>query len=625
MGISYNLFVIKKAFRMNLNFLTNFVMLISSFQLFYPFELLMKKCVLLIYCILLLVIEVNAQSFHTSMNIKKSDCDTLNGTARVIPDVLTGSYTYRWSTGASIDSIMNLSPGVYYVTVSHFDTLGVFIDSLIDTATITFSSVSISIFSTRNPTCGANNGAILSSITGGSGAYTFYTINGGTNYPGGVNLPSGLFQVVAFDNVTGCNSDSISVILRDTGGYFRLQDTDIIDINCFDDTTGSISITLTGGLRPYRFVWTGSTDIDSFISNLGQGIYTVNITDSLCPTTNRVYRFEVKGPSDTLVLNASFTNDTCYRKVGNILLSATGGTPSMSYFLADGTSFSGRLDSLNAGMYGFYVLDNKGCTDSLEVNIGNSGGPSAQVILLDSTCAGFSNGAIRIKVTSRDRPNHFTWSHDASIDSNFVNHLAAGTYTVSVSNNIGCDTILNIEVANYFTPYYELIGDTTILQGQSALLTALLDYPFVDSVYWLPNYNLVALQTNASVFPMRTTIYHEYIRLENGCYLDDSVLVQVDSIPIEIRIPNIFTPNADGINDLLKIQCNEAIRNIELHIYDRWGNNVFDSYSKEEFWDGMHKYTHKLCETGVYTYFIYIDTFVNKDRIIKEGNISLIR
>ena len=585
----------------------------------------MKKCALLIYCILLLGIEVNAQSFRTLMNIKKSDCDTLNGIARVVPDVLIGSYTYRWSTGATIDSIKNLSPGTYYVTVTHYDALGVFIDSLIDTATVTFSSLSVSIFTTRNPTCGSNNGAILSSITGGSGAYTFYTISGGINYPGGVNLPSGLFQVVAFDNITGCNSDSISVIIRDTGGYFRLQDTDIVDINCFDDTTGSIAVELTGGLRPYRFTWTGSSDVDSFRANLGQGIYTVNITDSLCPTTIRTFRFEVKGPSDTLVLIANSTNDTCYRKVGNISLLATGGNPAMSFFLNDGTSFSGRLDSLNAGAYGFYVVDSKGCTDSLNVMIGNSGGPSAQVILLDSTCVGFSNGAIRIKVTSRDRPNHYIWSHDASIDSNFVNKLAAGTYTVSVSNNIGCDTILNIDVANYFMPSYDLKGDTSILQGQSTLLTALIDYPYIDSIYWLPNYNLVVMQTNASVFPLRTTIYHEYIRLDNGCYLDDSVLVQVDSIPIEVRIPNIFTPNADGINDLFKIQCNEAIRNIELHIYDRWGNNVYDSYSKDEFWDGIHKYTNQLCETGVYTYYIYINTFVNKDRIIKEGNLSLIR
>jgi gliding motility-associated-like protein len=585
----------------------------------------MKKCLLLVFCMLLNSFVIKAQSFSTTMVIKKSDCDTLNGGAKVVPNVTSGTYTYSWSNGVTIDSIRNVVPGIYYVTVTHFTSTGVFIDSLIDTANITLASVAISIFRINNPTCGANNGTILSSITGGSGSYIFYTVNGGVNYGAGVNLPAGLFQVVAYDNLTGCSSDSIPVVLRDTGGYFQLRDTIIQDINCFGDTTGSISIQLTGGIRPYRYSWIGSSSTDSFRINLSKGIYTVNITDSLCPTTPRSFRFEVKGPTDTLKLNASFINDTCYRKVGKIILSASGGNSLYTFYWNDSTAFSGVRDSLNAGSYFIYVLDNKGCFDSIRINIGNSGGPSAYISLLDSSCIDQSNGAIKIKVTSRDRPNHFIWSHDASIDTNYIKNLSAGIYTVTISNNIMCDTVITIQVSNYYTPVLDVIGDTTILQGQSTLLLGLINTTNIDSIFWLPKNDIVELNTNASVSPLNTTIYKIFIRLDNGCYLSDSAIVVVDSIPIEIRIPNIFTPNGDGVNDLFTISTNEAIRNIELHIYDRWGNNVFDSYDKNIHWDGVRKNTNTDCESGVYTYYIYIDAFAKKERIIKEGNITLVR
>lgn len=559
------------------------------------------------------------------MSIKKVDCDTINGTAHVIVDLPSDSFTYRWSTGGNTDSIYDLNVGAYTVTVTHYDSIGNFIDSLIDTANVSLGSVAISIFSVRYPTCGINNGSILSSITGGSGAYTFYTVSGGVNYGAGVNLPAGLFQVVAYDNITGCSSDSIPVVIRDTGGYFTIADTVIVGNNCFGDTMGSIALTIVGGKRPYRYLWSSGAGTDSFLVNLSQGIYTVTISDSLCPATLRVFSFEVPGPTDTLELLASISDDTCYRKVGSVQLSATGGNSIYTYYWSDGSVFSGTYDSLVAGVYAVAVVDERGCTDSLTLSLGNSGGPSAIVNLLDSVCIGDSTGAIRLTVTSRDRPHHFQWSHDASLDTSFVKFLAAGTYTVTITNNILCDTIMNITVGNYFMPTLEVSGDTSILQGQSASLIGAIDNPFIDSTYWLPSYNIVELGTNASVYPLSTTLYHLYVRLENSCFLTDSALVQVDSVPIEVRLPNIFTPNSDGVNDLFIIGVNEAVRNIELHIFDRWGNNVFDSFDKNIYWDGFNKFTNKLSETGVYSYYLYIETFLNQKRIIKEGNITLIR
>lgn len=549
----------------------------------------------------------------------------MNGTIKIRTNLPLDSFTYSWSTGANTDTVYNLSPGTYTVTVTHYTSTGVLIDSKIDTARLVYAVVNVSIFRATNPTCGANNGSIISTISGGSGSYSSYYVRYGVNYSSGFSLPVGLYQVYARDNITGCYSDTTPVILRDTIGYFNLQDSIINGINCYGDTTGSITIKLVGGLPPYRFSWVGLSSTDSFLTNLAQGTYTVNIHDSLCPTTIRTYSFVVAGPADTLKLITDYFDDTCFKKVGKIQLSSTGGNTGVTYYWTDGTVFSGFKDSLVSNIYYLAVVDSKGCTDSAIISIANTGGPSAYVQLLDSTCIGQNNGAIRIIVTSRDRPHHYTWSHDNSLDTNLILNLTSGVYTVTVTNANACDTVLSINVTDFLTPSLNIIGDTSILQGQSVFLHGEIDLNFVDSSYWFPSNNLVSLNTNANVAPLHTTVYYLYTLLKNGCELYDSVTIQVDSIPIEIRIPNIFTPNNDGTNDLFKITMNEAIRNIELHIYDRWGNNVFDSYDKNIYWDGINKYTQSLCEEGVYTYFIYIDTFANKDRIIKEGNISLIR
>lgn len=588
-------------------------------------KLFMKKCVLLLICVINVALSIHAQSFSTSMIEKKTDCDTMNGAAKVIPSSSTGSYTYLWSTGSTVDSIYGLSPGTYYVTVSHYTSGGAFIDAVQDTAIITFQGVSITLASIIQPTCGANNGSILVSITGGSGSYTLYAVRGGVNYGGGFSLSAGIYQIVAYDNNTGCNSDSFTVILRDTGSYLNLADTIIRDVTCFGDTNGMVQLDVRGGIRPYRYSWSYRGETDSIIENLASGVYTVTITDSLCPTVNRTFSFRVNGPSDSLQLSETHIDDTCLRKTGKINLHAIGGTSPYTYYWNDGSIFSGSADTLISGSYTFTVSDNNGCKDSIQINLANVGGPSAIVLRMDSTCLNDSNGAIRIKVTSRDRPHSFQWSHDSALDSNYVTHLSSGVYTVTITNVNECDTIMHFTIADYYYPSLDVENDTSIIQGQYATLVADIDNDYIDSSYWTPSLNTVSLDRSISVRPFETTTYVYHVRLNSGCYISDSATVIVDSVPVIIEIPNIFTPNNDGVNDFYKIHVNEAVRAIEFHVYDRWGNSIYDAYDLNFQWDGTYMNNEKKCDNGVYTYFLYIDTFVGNKRELKEGNITIVR
>lgn len=101
----------------------------------------------------------------------------------------------------------------------------------------------------------------------------------------------------------------------------------------------------------------------------------------------------------------------------------------------------------------------------------------------------------------------------------------------------------------------------------------------------------------------------------------DSVLVEVDLSCGEIFVPNAFSPNEDGQNDVLVIKAN-CIMSITFAIYDRWGEKVFEARDIQTGWDG--KYKEKLLNTGVFAYTLQAQ-LIDRSEIVRKGNISLIR
>ncbi len=585
-----------------------------------------KSLLILVACCLILCFLINvsavAQPFTTSMTIKNTYCNIDNGVARVIPSS-AGIYTYLWSSGSLLDSVDNLSIGMYFVTVSRYDSMGGSVNFVVrDTAIIDTQNVLAIVVSRSNPTCGADNGVINVGGTGGTGAYTFQIVKSGINYSSGTGLAVGRYKLVVVDNLSGCISDSVTVTLVDSGSYFQITDTLINSVNCLNQTTGAIFLTITGGVRPYSFTWTGFTSTDSFLVGLSQGIFVVNIRDALCPTI-RSFNIVVPGPTDSLKVIVSSKSDTCLNAVGSATASAIGGTGPFNFIWSNGST-ANNIGSLVAGSYYVNVVDDNGCKDSIDFSIRSVGGPSARLIQLDSSCVGESNGKIRVKVVSRDGPFHYTWNFDSTKDTNYIKDLSAGFYSVTITNAAMCDTVINISLEDYYMPTLQVIGDTSIIQGQFAFLSAL-TVPDYDSIFWTPSISIVSVFLNALASPLQSMTYTAFVRYENGCYLMDTVTVLVDSVALTFVIPNIFTPNGDGINDLLKLLLSESVKSIEMHIFDRWGNKIFDSFSKERFWDGKNQNTGKEAEIGVYSYFIYIQSLTDVNRILKEGNITLLR
>jgi gliding motility-associated-like protein len=121
---------------------------------------------------------------------------------------------------------------------------------------------------------------------------------------------------------------------------------------------------------------------------------------------------------------------------------------------------------------------------------------------------------------------------------------------------------------------------------------------------------------NAS--PLQTTTYYLTIVDGNGCIASDSTLVPVI---LELVIPNAFTPNGDGENDVFGIN-NTYINSMEMTVFNRWGEKLYFSADLNKGWDGSFKGREQ--ELGTYLYHIVAQTFDGKE-IIRSGTVTLLR
>ncbi|MBL7892564.1 MAG: gliding motility-associated C-terminal domain-containing protein, partial [Bacteroidia bacterium] len=89
-----------------------------------------------------------------------------------------------------------------------------------------------------------------------------------------------------------------------------------------------------------------------------------------------------------------------------------------------------------------------------------------------------------------------------------------------------------------------------------------------------------------------------------------------------IFIPNVFSPNSDGKNDVLAIEGN-GLTNIYWGIYDRWGNLVFEAYDNTHSWDGTKKGS--PVEAGVYSYYLRGTCVKTNGLVTLKGNVSIVK
>lgn len=371
-----------------------------------------------------------------------------------------GGYTYQWTTGgapipgATNSLVTNLCSGNYNLDVT--DLNGCTVNMPFDVTLSEPVPVSSPISGTDVLCFGDCSGTAAVNPSGGFPPYLVNWYDSGTGALIGqtgnnaTNLCTGDYFAVITDN-NGCNfTTPDQTINQPTQLTSNLS---LTDASCFGFCNGTGNLALAGGTLPYTYEWldimgnpiVGGTN--AVVNNMCEGNYTVEGIDANGCSTG--IQFAVIGGFPEITGNVFSNNANCGVADGNATVFANGGNPPFSYQWMDAlmTPLPGEtnsiLNNVFAGTYFVVVTDQNGCSQIFQADISNF---SSTTITFDSvvdpSCAGSADGSISITVSSLNPPLQYTWN-PGGIVAEDPTGLTAGTYTVQVTDAMGCINFYN--------------------------------------------------------------------------------------------------------------------------------------------------------------------------------------
>ena len=285
---------------------------------------------------------------------------------------------------------------------------------------------------------------------------------------------------------------------------------------------------------------------------------------------------------------------------------------------------------------GTYLLaienDENGCinTETIVIEEEESTLESMDLIFNKQTCSDIMDGEIIIQnVVGGIQPLRYAIEGSSFTDSTDFNGLFAGDYLVSVKDSFGCvlDSLVTLE--EKFQVTIDLGDDLDIFLGEEVTISADINFPLnqVTGIIWQPS-NIVDCEfcTEFTYIPGNNTQITASVIDENGCIDQDQLIIRVDD-EIKLYVPNIFTPNDDGVNDQFSIPVSPNVSLINsFRIYDRWGTEVWADANfipgEGSTWDGRH--LNRKVAAGVY-FFVGELVMVNGEIRTTRGNITVTR
>jgi gliding motility-associated-like protein len=363
--------------------------------------------------------------------------------------------------------------------------------------------------------------------------------------PGDLGNTVNLTLTVTSNN--GCSPQTalstIQIYVKANVNIPNITTSNVSDVRCHGDHTGSVLLSIAGGAPPYSFNWnSGSTNQN--LTGVGAGIYYLDITDSHgCLATDT---FKITEPTKLEVSTAIIPVDCSGITPGSITVSASGGVGPYDYFWRDLDHSSPHISGIPAGVYKITITDANGCRITESITLGTSGS-----LIVEATPDVMNvNIGTEIPFTVTGAAN-YDWSPNQYLSCNNCDNPVC---VPSSSNN------------------YIVVGSNP-----------------------------------------------------NGCTGVDTVIVNVYVDCHNLTLPNIFSPNNSGPeanNTFGLLGTLPCLETYQLLIFNRWGEQVFETQTTDLVWDGTFK--GKPQNSGVYFYRLDMK-LVNGEEVKKSGNLTLVR
>ena len=368
-----------------------------------------------------------------------------NGNASVTVTAGISPFTYSWAPGSyTTDSIGDLCAGTYYVSVS--DSMGCVTT---DTIIINEPAVLLPNSSLTDATCGNCDGIASLSPTGGVPPYTFIWGNGATT-SAATDLCAGVHPVTIADS-TGC-SITMNIAISNSGGPTG-ETINITDVSCYGINDGAATITPTGGIPPYTYLWIPGGQTDSTLTGMSAGTYNLEVADS--NGCIRVVPVIINEPTQ-ITANSVITNADCGICNGSISLLTSGGVGPYNYLWSPGAMTDSTVTGLCEDLYTVIISDASGCTQSISIPVSNTTGPALTISSSNITCNSICDGLAGVVTTGSPNSYTYLWSPGGATTDN-ISGLCPGTYFVEVTDTATlCSSFESVIITEPDTFYFSI-------------------------------------------------------------------------------------------------------------------------------------------------------------------------
>jgi gliding motility-associated-like protein len=507
-------------------------------------------------------------------------------------------------------------------TIYHFYTKDIY-GCMSDTVSMKVEVVDLNFDLIVDKPCGnIGVGTIEMIPTSGIPPFTFYVngINQGNTsvFP---DIPLGAYELRLVDSI-GCEVKENYTLNGHPVPHFNSLD--IVPTTC-GKPNGSIEVFPTGSSTPLMYALNQGTfqSFNKFLS-LDSGTYVVHVMNAFgCRDSAEATIAWFEAPGFVSVVSDS---TTCGANNGSIIATAQGGLGDLRYSLNNlsyqsNTMFSG----LSAGNYTVYVKDEGGCIEKTQIEVYAIGYP--RIISIESRPAScdLENGSVVVLSEGGRAPVYYALNTLQQNTDGMFSGMPADIYDVVVSDALGCMAKGSFTISAIPRPYiHDVVFETQ--ECDREMVAVAIDMrdglePYVFSrdggLSWSPDSIVRGL------FP------GEYLLVgadATGCTADTALTILTLN---DIYIPNVFSPNDDGVNDLFNphMRAGDGALITSYQIFSRWGDLLYELDHKyfstdTPWWDG--KYQGDYVASGVYTYHMMIS--LDDGRIVcRTGDVTVLR
>ena len=565
------------------------------------------------------VIEIIEPAQSTGMLISTQTLTCLSG-AELELRATGGTAPYMWSSdgisfnvmneinGSNTHLFQNVSAGPYqYYIQDSFNCISI-ISNEITVNTIEDLEITLDTSAARINCTGDSTALIFATADGGLGDYQYglFADQGLTTeirpYQSSgtfANLPQGTYYVSVESE--DCQTTS-EVVTIDEPSPLLVTPT-IMDITCNGANDGRIELDVQGATGDYQYAISPNLnqfDDEGSFYDLAPGDYTVIAQDS--NGCFDIVEFTITEP-EVLGMALSSTPEICAGdEDGTIALTVNGGTAPYSTSINsnnDEDFVEGRLtfDSLAGDTYLVFVKDAMGCIINQTIVVDNGANLTATTEVVYECTGNTPTNRVIVSLEDDSIAADVLYGLDTDdpnqlvLESSFEN-ITPGVHFITIAHANGCINTLEFEIEQFES--LELAAVQQNLNEITAVATGGKEgYTFYFDGVDNGNKN--------TFFISRTDTYSVRVVDENGCETTTSIFMEF----IDIEIPNFFTPDGDGQNDLWLPRNIEQFPQIWINVFDRYGRLVYRLEDSPQGWDGL--YQENTLPTGDYWYIIKLN------------------